>query len=160
MVIIPRSKIIVLGGNIKPATSLRLSLKFEQQLLIPTLYFVDTKSRASASKFQIGSIGAAVINCKMDFFEDVWSAHPKDVEIVRIQNVSHQRFFPRSWKLLSEIAFVRAIEKFRLEVSRLDTSTPTEFEGYKITFKASMYKIIGEAEEPLHKKIGCYFLPH
>ena len=160
MVVIPNTKITVLGGNISPTFELWLSLKIQQQLLIPTLSFDRTGVIGQPQRMKIDSIGAAVINCKMNFSDDVWAVNPKDVEVVRKQIVDKQRFFPRSITTISEIAFVRSIEKIRFEVNQLQRGDPIELEGYKVTFKTSMHKIVGDVEGPLREKLGRYFLPY
>lgn len=107
---------------------------------------------------RIDSIGAAVINCKMDFFHDVWSVNPVDVKVVRKATSDFQRFFPRSITTLSEIAFVRSIKKVEFEVNQSERDEPIEFASYCIVFKTSAHKILGDAEDDLGKKLGRYFM--
>ena len=150
--------VTVIGGKPKSDTEFAVSIKLENVLITPTMHFMGRLENAEPEMLELGSIGAAALNCKLDFARDVFMRNPRDIRILS-DVVSGES--PDVLASVTLIAFIRSIRKIIIRINSGGFSEP-EFVECKIRLNDSAYgplKLVDENDDQ-RESLGKFFTGH
>ena len=161
MVRIPDSKVLVIGGSLKPGMEVHLSIEIDGNKVIKPTILVGWDQDISAEPsldVQFDEIAPSAINCKLDFRQDVMLLNPRDMELhIDTSNTSDLIEYLDS---LAEIAFMRSLRLVRFEICEWQRRTYLKSCRFALRGTKEVFEEVFMETDEVSALAHKYFLPH